>query len=228
MKAVEMLIAAGAKVDFVGGPFGSPLAAAAIGGLLPLRYLAEEQDADHTLIDGEGRSVLHIAACNGDIKAIKYLIQLGLDANNTEAKGWSAIHYAASSATPAALEVLLSSMSPDTLDQSEGCSPLHLACRRNQPQALDLLFTAGFRPYSLVTLDPPREWDLYDIAFTHENRNLISANGVAKHHLLTRTPLRSDTPPKFSTRNFYCDGCLHGWVSLSSRTALPPGSLILI
>jgi ankyrin repeat protein len=226
LESANVLIDVGAKVDFVGGPLGSPLGAAAMGGYLPLKYLIEKQCADYTLTDGDGRSALHIAARNTDVEAVEYLLRLGLDVNKKDAKGWSAIHYAALSDVPAILSLLLPLMSRDALTQSEGCSPLHLACRRNQPEALELLFQAGFRPYTLYGPDPQREWDLYAIAVAHKNRSLVSEEGEALHHLLDQPLSGHEDLPRFHALNIYCNGCLHGYVCLRPNLSCLGNSLI--
>jgi hypothetical protein len=206
-----------------GGVYGDSLCAAISGRLTLLQLLIEEYNMDYKSLDSENRTALHIAACGKDPEMIAYLLNLGFDANQHDRKGWSAYHYAASTDTPKNLEVLLQHTSSVTNQLAQGWSPLHLACRGNGAEALDLLVKAGFQPSTVTISNPPRLWSLYDIAFAHGNKKLLSKDGSPKHCSLDKDDQRLEEGYKHPTRlakaqEWTCDGCTFHAVSTHALT----------
>ncbi|KAF2444189.1 ankyrin [Karstenula rhodostoma CBS 690.94] len=218
MKSAHILVAAGADVRFRGGYYGSPVYAAVNGGIEPLRFLFTEYCVEPNFRDREGRTALHVAASCQITQVIKYLLELGLQTDHEDIKGWSAIHYATSVHNVTNLEFLLATGSPISHLEPDLWSPLHVACRNNGPEALDLLLRYGFRPTTVTTSMPSRQWDLYDIAWAHGNRKLVEESGTPKHeqlHLCRKQNPRNQTVPKFAPRpNWLCDGCIVGYFNV--------------
>ena len=44
------------------------------------------------MIDGENRSLLHIACDNGDILTVKYLLEKGVSLKGKDRNGWTPLH----------------------------------------------------------------------------------------------------------------------------------------
>lgn len=212
LNSALILSSRGADVEHQGGPYGSPISAAAFSGAAALRFSVEQLMIDYRLCDEEGRNVLHLAAGRDDVETLRFLLDAGLDIEQEDSKGWSAIHYAALAATPRNLHFLLSSKAVKPRARPHGWSPLHLACRRNTPESIEMLLQAGYRPTTIETSTPRGRWNLYDIAYTYGNRNLIGEDGTAKHPLLEASihENRQIRPPYASPMHcleWLCDGC---------------------
>lgn len=224
----DLLIRRGAQVNTTGGPSGSPLSAATLGGVEALDFLIEVHNADYNQTDNEGRTCLHIAASSTDTEVIKHLIKNGLDINQKDAKGWTAVHYAAMTRTSENLRIVLQYWNLEAPEQSNTWTPLHIASCRNEPAAIELLVESGFRPSTVKTLEPEWDWTPFDIALAHENYGLlscyqlISIDGEAKHPFLrsiepalepgvTRPTSESTKyktiPIMRKRRDWECDGC---------------------
>ena len=220
LDSAEALITAGADITLHGGPYGSPISAAACGGIDSLEFLVTKYNVEPILCDQEGRTPLHIAALNYDMELIEYLLDLGMDINHEDAKGWSAIHYAASRGTADSLKILLARISPGSCSLTAGkWSPLHLACRRNGPETLDLLIQYGYQPTTVTTSIAEMSWNLYDIAYAYRNNKLVGKHGIPKHQVLQKClaeslwkGIRPQFPPY---SDWLCDGCIMGFVSMS-------------
>jgi ankyrin repeat protein len=216
---VNLLFERGASVND-GWRWANPLAEAAANGLATLRCVIENWNGDYKFIDPEGRNVLHIAAREGAVDTVQYLLGLGLSIDQTDMRGWTAIHYAAEAKTPDNLRFLLSLGTPKT-SSSAIWTPLHLACRRNQPEALDLLVQAGFQPTIITTSEPQWQWNLYEIAIVHRNANLISADLAPLHPLLSCEYEHIERPRKllYIHTGRICDGC---YSTLSYESLIGP------
>lgn len=222
MGCVDVLISAGAEPLSRGGTYGSPLSAAACGGIEPLKLFLARYSVEPTFRDIEGRTVLHVAASMNNLPMLTYLLDLGLEATQEDSKGWSAIHYAVLGDTTDCLEALLTTMTSVRRSQTADIwSPLHLACRRNSPEALSMLIKAGFNPTTVQTSTPHRDWNLYDIARAYRNSSLIDESGNPKHDILHKLKAQSDSMdigPQFPPySDWLCDGCVVGYVSLRYR-----------
>jgi ankyrin repeat protein len=205
----DLLLRAGASIKQDNSNVGNAFNAAAIGGVAALKFLVDDWQIDAHVSDREGRTALHAAAFSGSVEAVRFLLDLGLQVDTEDRKGWSSVHYAAMADLPAKLAILL----PLWTAKQADWNPLHLACRRNQPEALDLLFNAGLRPSTITTRSPPWQWSLFDVAFSHRNRSLVSPEGKPLHSLLVQDeeePL--DRKPPSGPTQISCDGCQLGEV----------------
>ncbi len=80
------------------------------------------------MVDGEGRSLLHIACDNGDLGLVKYLLEKGVSLAATDRNGWTPLHVACGPADDYDLVRFLIQMNadPHACDINRQ-SPLHWA-----------------------------------------------------------------------------------------------------
>ncbi|XP_057774863.1 protein VAPYRIN-LIKE-like [Salvia miltiorrhiza] len=64
-------------------------------------------DLDLNAVDVQGRTALHIAALNGHVEAIQFLVSVGADVDVTDHEGWTPLHFAAEHGHLDAVERLL-------------------------------------------------------------------------------------------------------------------------
>ncbi|ORY09761.1 hypothetical protein BCR34DRAFT_366015 [Clohesyomyces aquaticus] len=129
---------------------------------------------------------MHIAVLYGNVDAVRYLRSLVLSFDSRDNRGWSVLHFAAANNRLEVLETVLEHLEGVKCDENTW-TPLHLACKSSGPRALDLLLGAGFKPTTVQTEHPLRQWSLYDVAYVHGNGALISPDGEALHDILQTT-----------------------------------------
>ena len=90
----------------------------------------------------EGDTALHYASFNGNIKIIKYLIELGADLDISNNRGLNVLHFAAQGNQPASL-IFFKEKYKLNLDSFDDCGarPLHWACYSNAFQAAEFLMS---------------------------------------------------------------------------------------
>ncbi|KAK6940898.1 Ankyrin repeat [Dillenia turbinata] len=64
-------------------------------------------DANVNCVDLEGRSPIHVAAVNGHVESVRFLVSIGGDSSLAASDGWTALHCAASEGHLETVEVLL-------------------------------------------------------------------------------------------------------------------------
>lgn len=80
-------------------------------------------------IDAEGRTVLSIAAAQGDPDTVRLLLDRGLDEMHRDNGGWTPLHYAAFEGHTEACELLLEAGAKITEVDNDGRIPLILAAQ---------------------------------------------------------------------------------------------------
>ena len=90
----------------------------------------------------EGDTALHYASFNGNIKILKYLIELGADLDISNNRGRNVLHFAAQGNQPASL-IFFKEKYKLNLDSFDDCGarPLHWACYSNAFQAAEFLMS---------------------------------------------------------------------------------------
>ncbi len=80
------------------------------------------------IIDGDNRSLLHIACDNGDISLVKYLVEKGVSLKSKDKNGWTPLHIACGPADDYELAYYLiqNGADPYACDANKH-TPLHLA-----------------------------------------------------------------------------------------------------
>lgn len=102
------------------------------------------------LATDDGRSPLMLAAANGQLRVLHYLLNHQAEADRRDQRrGWSALHWAARGQHPAVVRALVAAGADVTLADRQGRSPLSLAAEQTQPddtQIAHTLIAAGARP----------------------------------------------------------------------------------
>lgn len=90
----------------------------------------------------EGNTALHFAAFNGNIKIIKYLIELGADLDISNNRGLNVLHFASQGNQPASLIYFKEKykLNLDSFDDF-GARPLHWACYSSAFEAAEFLMS---------------------------------------------------------------------------------------
>jgi len=80
------------------------------------------------MVDGDNRSLLHIACDNGDILLVKYLVEKGVSLKNKDKNGWTPLHIACGPADDYELAhyLIQNGADPYARDMNQ-YTPLHLA-----------------------------------------------------------------------------------------------------
>ncbi|CAM9866243.1 unnamed protein product, partial [Pylaiella littoralis] len=93
-------------------------------------YLVERGGIDLTAVDDDGRTVVHICArhryCN---EVLRYLLEKGVGASDSDNVGATPLHAAASSRNVAGIEQLLQFGAKVDVKDKSGCTPLFAACK---------------------------------------------------------------------------------------------------
>jgi ankyrin repeat protein len=80
------------------------------------------------IVDGDNRSLLHIACDNGDLSLVKYLVEKGVSLKNKDKNGWTPLHIACGPADDYELAhyLIQNGADPYARDMNQ-YTPLHLA-----------------------------------------------------------------------------------------------------
>ena len=133
----------------------------------------------NSLVDGEQRSVLHLAAQRGNIAVLEYMLTyLDLGINIRDRIGRSPLHYAIeSSRAPRTIELLISHGADISAKDDEGWSALDLAAKGHKEGAVQALGNPGLSSKPLVKEDSrqiptqvseKKEVQLVDPVMTHQ------------------------------------------------------------
>ena len=92
------------------------------------------------------------AVRDGDIAAVRLLLEQGEDANSAEGDGLSALHWAARRGEPEIAKVLLASdATTDAKTRNGAYTPLHEASKAGNPAVARVLLEAGADPGAMTT-----------------------------------------------------------------------------
>ena len=133
----------------------------------------------NSVVDGEQRSVLHLAAQRGNIAVLEYILtHLDLDINIMDKIGRTPLHHAIeSSRAPRTIELLISHGADISAKDGEGWSAVDLAAKRHKKAAVQALGDAGLSSKPLVKDDSRQtpvqvagknEAQIVDPVLTHE------------------------------------------------------------
>lgn len=97
-------------------------------------------DIDMNSVDSKGRIPLHLAAIQGNLELLQFLVSVGSDADAGDDKGWTPLHYAAAEGHTEAVGILLdyTTFAKYVLTR-EGKSPYDLAGDNNNSDLYDML-----------------------------------------------------------------------------------------
>ncbi|XP_062614977.1 ankyrin-3-like [Saccostrea cucullata] len=87
-----------------------------------------KNNADINLVDKDGRTSLHMACFNGNLKVLKLLIHYGANVNIADRTGSTALHIAAQNQDIDILPCLISNGGNVNLQDQKGLTPLHISC----------------------------------------------------------------------------------------------------
>jgi ankyrin repeat protein len=101
-------------------------------------------------VDEYGRTPLHYAAADGQVKEVIRLLAAGTNPNAQDDSGWSALHFAAQAVSPGVTEALLAGGAQTELKDSFGNTSLSTAVfeSRGNGSVIQLLRRAGADPHA--------------------------------------------------------------------------------
>lgn len=89
-----------------------------------------------------GRTVLSIAAAQGNPESVRQLLDRGLDETHRDNAGWSALHYAAFEGYDDVCLQLIEAGAKIYECDNEGKNALHIAAQENRNNVIEALVTA--------------------------------------------------------------------------------------
>jgi len=122
--------------------------AAAAGDLSFLRLSVRQKtmanDVFWSQLDDDGQGVAHLAAENGQIEALRYILASGANPTQLDKSGYTPLHRAAKAGKVDAVKALLDMhiISP-RIEGSFKKTPLHLAARYKQAEVIEILLAQG-------------------------------------------------------------------------------------
>jgi len=93
--------------------------------------------------DSKGKTFLHLAAAEGDVALIEYLIKRGLDVNQMDDSGYTPLHEAVQAKQSSVIQILLDHNADVHSKTEELNTPLHLAVFNNDIHSAEILFFNG-------------------------------------------------------------------------------------
>ena len=111
--------------------------------LTSIRWNIEKRGYDVNMKDDMGRSLLHLAARQGFLDIVQYLISKGADISIRNKTMNTPLHWAIRYGQIHAVQFLVEHGADIHAKQREGCTPLDYACYFNQPLILEYLFQNG-------------------------------------------------------------------------------------
>jgi len=127
----ELLIAAGADVNFKDGKGRTPL------------DLADWETEDLLRKHGGKYGSLHKAAAAGHLENVKELLAAGTDVNAKNDRGWTPLRQAAGSGHKEIVELLIANGTNVNAKDEGGMTPLHWAADRGHKEIVELLIANG-------------------------------------------------------------------------------------
>jgi len=102
-----------------------------------------------TPLDREARSALHYAARDGDLTAVRQLVDAGEDVNLADRRGWTPLHFAAQALSAEVAEYLLAHGAVIDAQDMHGNTPLSTATfqSRGDGAVIRLLRQGGADPH---------------------------------------------------------------------------------
>ena len=99
-------------------------------------------------LDKYGRSNLHYAALDGDVDAVRRLIEDGQDVSLPDESGWTPLHFATQSGRPDVASCLIDAGADVEAPDEHGNTPLHRATfeSKGNGEMIAMLRNAGANP----------------------------------------------------------------------------------
>lgn len=100
--------------------------------------------------DADGRTALHYAAADGDVRVVERLLDAGADPNAPDRNGWTPLHFAAQASAADAVAALLRAGATTEPRDQFGNTPLWRAvfASRGRGDVIGLLRSAGADPHA--------------------------------------------------------------------------------
>ena len=96
--------------------------------------------------DDEGRTPLMMAAVNGKLQAVKYLLKQGADPSIQDNNGWNTFHHASQGGNPEVIELMPHHVPSIDSITKLGVTPLMVAAYNGKLQAVKYLLKQGADP----------------------------------------------------------------------------------
>ncbi|KAF5271379.1 hypothetical protein FQA39_LY08177 [Lamprigera yunnana] len=120
--------------------------AAAQGQLETVQRLFEELPRDMVDIRSGGKTCLQVAAHQGHVQIVRFLLRNGASVNTSDTDGDTCLHYAAFGNQAEILELLIQNRADLNAANRSGCTALHIAAHKQPARCIQILLTAGADP----------------------------------------------------------------------------------
>ena len=108
-----------------------------------VQVLLDWPKTDVNQLNGQGESILMLAALKGQIELVEKLIKKGADVNKT---GWTPLHYASSGGHVALIGLMLENSAYIDAESPNGTTPLMMAAMYGSEASVKLLLLEGADP----------------------------------------------------------------------------------
>lgn len=99
--------------------------------------------ADKVDVMSGGKTALQVAAHQGHVHIVKYLLALGANVNVVDKEGDSTLHYAAFGNQPEIMRILLQNNADINVLNASHCSALHISAHKKPPHCVKVLLEFG-------------------------------------------------------------------------------------
>ncbi|XP_048244191.1 serine/threonine-protein phosphatase 6 regulatory ankyrin repeat subunit C-like isoform X2 [Haliotis rufescens] len=171
----------------------TPVMVAAINGHQSLFDLLESNQADLTLVDTDGNSLLHLACQGGNTAIVQHVLSPS-NINSRGIHGYTPVMVAAFNGHQSVFDLLVSNQADLTLVNTDGDSLLHLACRGGNtaivqhvlsPSNINSRGTHGYTPVMVAAFYGHQS--LFDLlVFNQADLTLVYTDGNSLLHLACR------------------------------------------
>lgn len=144
----------------------------------------------------DGPFLLHVAAKNGHIECVDFLLKNGLDVDATDKTGITPLHLAAENGHLKVVQLLLDTQANPFLKDAQGNTPLHAACVAGHKRVAELLLR-------IVQLRSIRNSDdltalelaeLFSRNLTQNSGNMITEGAIEKLNVLLLIAIKAKSP----------------------------------
>eukprot|EP01100_Stratorugosa_tubuloviscum_P002714 TRINITY_DN1645_c0_g1_i2.p1 TRINITY_DN1645_c0_g1~~TRINITY_DN1645_c0_g1_i2.p1 ORF type:complete len:1407 (-),score=647.45 TRINITY_DN1645_c0_g1_i2:5-4201(-) len=143
IECVQLLISAGAEVNFIDSNSETPLHISVSRADTQITALLLEFGADPTIHDATGATALHKAAKNANLQTAQQILDAGTEVDCQDFQEATPLHYAAKYGAIKVVELFLATQANLNAADSSGASPLHWAVRNGQFECAQILFANG-------------------------------------------------------------------------------------